>query len=808
MRESEAGTLETRADAGKPPVGTVRLWLDAIDLADKREEAWRKKADEVTERYRDEKERKGYRFNILHTNVSTLAPALYNSTPQPDVRRRFRDADPVGKAGAQMLERGLSFSVDAYDFDGVMQAVVHDSLLVGRGVPRVRYVPVFSPQAAEASQPSQKPQEEVAWEKAECELVDWKDFRVGPGRRWDEVPWVAFRHRLTREQAVSTFGSIAGALELDFIMDGAEKQDAREVADTFKRLTVWEIWDKERREIVFIAPCYKDGPLKTEKDTLGLESFFPCPRPLYDVDDPNSLTPLVPYSFYQDQAEELDRLTARITALVKVIKWRGISASDQATLTRLGEARDGDLVPVENYHEILANGGFDKSVWLWPIETAVKVLEQLYIARDQVKQVIFEITGVADIMRGQTDPNETLGAQQLKTQWGSLRLQKRQKEVQRLARDLMRMKAEIMAEKFSPQTLMMMTGVQLPTQAQKQQAQQMLAQLQQQAQMGGQAPQVPPEIEQVLKTPSLEEVMQLIKTDATRGYRIDIETDSTIQADQMQAQKNMGEFVQGTTGFMQAFGEAVLNGQVPPDVVVDLYTGFARNFKLGKQAEDALDRWAEMAQQASQQPKPPTPEEVKMQAEQQKMQMEGERDQQKHQLEMQRMEAEAAREKESAELEMAMKREEADIKRQQMRTQMMVERNKAISTVVQSKAKADGAVASEEAKRETERIKQGQMTGEIPKPQAGGSGDVAEGDDVPDFEAIITGMAQQGQQTAQAVEQIAQAVAQLVPAVSELVQRAKAPKTLIRRGGRMVAAKIGEEVRPINYGSDGSITVQ
>jgi hypothetical protein len=297
MRETEAGVFETRKDAGPAPQGTVRLWLDALDLADKREEGWRKKADQVTERYRDEKERKGYRFNILHSNIATLAPALYNSTPQPDVRRRFRDADPVAKAGAQILERCLSFAVDAYDFDGVMQAVVHDSLLVGRGVPRVRYVPVFAPQQAQASQPSQKPQEEVAWEKAECELVDWKDFRVGPGRRWDELPWVAFRHRLTREQAVQAFGNKAAALELDFVMDGMEKKEAREVADTFKRLTVWEIWDKERREIVFIAPVKKDAPLKVERDTLGLEGFFPVPRPLYDVDDPNCLTPLVPYEF-------------------------------------------------------------------------------------------------------------------------------------------------------------------------------------------------------------------------------------------------------------------------------------------------------------------------------------------------------------------------------------------------------------------------------------------------------------------------------------------------------------------------------
>jgi len=795
MKEAEAGTLETRADAGPGDAGIVKLWLDAIELQSEVERPWRKKADEVTERYRDEKERQGVQFNILHSNIATLAPALYNSTPQPDVRRRFRDADPIGKYGAQILERGLSFSIDAYDFDAVMQGVVHDSLLPGRGTARVRYVPTLQTVQGD------KPTEEVAWEEASCELVDWKDLRLGPGRRWEELPWIAFQHRLTREESVKAFGDLGKTVTLDFVMDGAEKKEAREIPDTFKRLSVWEIWDKQQREIVFIANSYRKAPLKREKDTLGLRGFFPIPRPVYDLDDPNSTVPMVPYKLYEDQAKELDRLTKRINALIAVIKWRGITAADATAIASLAKAADGDLVPVDNLHQVMAEGGIDKAVWLMPIEQAVKVVEQLYIAREQVKQTIFEITGVADIMRGQTDPNETLGAQQLKTQWGSLRLQKRQKEVQRFARDIMRMKAEIMAEKFSPQTLVMMTGVKLPSQQEKQAAQQQLQMMQQQAQQGGQQgqpPQIPPRIEEMLKLPALEDVIGMIKQDASRSYQIDIETDSTIQADQMVAQKNMGEFVQGAASFMQAFGEAVQTGQVPADVAVDLLTGFTRNFKLGKQAEDAMDRWSEQAQQASQQPKPPSPEEIEAQAKQQELKMQGEQAQAKHGMEMQKMQ----REGEFQQAEHAMKLEEmrasAQNEREKARTQMIVERNKAVSSVIQSKAKAEGAVASEGAKRKTEQIKQAQLK----------DGDKGTAAPVPESEDDIPDVMQVMQDTAEQVKQMAGALAQLVPAVTELVKQANAPRTIVKQGGRMVAAKIGDKVRPISYGADGSLTIQ
>ncbi|MGF2227203.1 hypothetical protein ACQT3V_13105 [Brucella sp. NF 2653] len=67
-------------------------WLERIKASESREDDWRKDAEAAEKTYAcDTKARHGklYDFNILHSNVETIVPAIYNSTPVPDVRRRF-----------------------------------------------------------------------------------------------------------------------------------------------------------------------------------------------------------------------------------------------------------------------------------------------------------------------------------------------------------------------------------------------------------------------------------------------------------------------------------------------------------------------------------------------------------------------------------------------------------------------------------------------------------------------------------------------------------------------------------------------
>ena len=97
-----------------------------------------KAEEDIVEREYEAEKTANSSFNILWSNTDTLAPAVFNSLPTPDVRRRFRDADPVGKQASEIIERTLSYEQDQYDAYKIAQDAVLDMLLPGRGVIRVR----------------------------------------------------------------------------------------------------------------------------------------------------------------------------------------------------------------------------------------------------------------------------------------------------------------------------------------------------------------------------------------------------------------------------------------------------------------------------------------------------------------------------------------------------------------------------------------------------------------------------------------------------------------------------------------------
>jgi hypothetical protein len=674
--ESEKQALEAR-DKAEANVKLVKLWLDAIDLATKEEAEWRKRAQAAIDIYRDHKERNERRFNILYANTETIIPSLYSSIPVPDIRRRYADNDPAGKVVAQILERAISYSVDAYDFDAVMRAAVSDCELPGRAITRVRYVPYLQPMEAQAEASGEvmegQPQEQVAYEEVICEHVPWSNFRRGPARMWGDLPWIAFELFLTREQLEALSPELGANIKLDCPVEGYdETKSDGPPPEVFKRARVWEIWDREKKQVLFIAESHKEAPIRVDGDPLELQGFFPIPRALYSTQTSDSLVPIEPYRYYKDQAEELDRITRRISKLILILKWRGFyPGSDQSAgaMTQLKDADDGDMIPVTDFQSFLAAAGGDlsKAFWMMPIEQASAVLTNLYLQREQIKQVIYEITGTADIMRGSTDPNETLGAQQIKAQWGSLRVQRKQAEVQRYARDLFRMKAELFATKFSMETLELMTGIKLPTMQDKQQAQ-MIAQQAQQAQQP-----VPDEVMKVLEQPTREEVEQLLRNDALRSFRIDVESDSTIRGDLTRFQENVTNFMNGTAQYLSAVGPMVQANVIPKEMAIRLYVPFTRQFKLGREVEDMLENMVTLAEQDAKQPQPPSPDEIKAQAEQtrskqetERMQMQMQGEQQKLSMDMQMKQAEHQFKMDEMQASMAIKQQELALKEQEL----------------------------------------------------------------------------------------------------------------------------------------------
>jgi hypothetical protein len=469
--------IETRDDLGTDPGGVVAFWLQQLKLAEREDRNFVKRGRKIVQRYRNETPRAATtrppaRFNVFWSNVETLKPILYGRTPKPDVERRHKNNDAVARLGAMILERALAWEDDLDEFDDVMQCVVEDKLIPGRGVARVYYEPKYGDPEED---PDEEPDEEtgdrptfrpVESERAPVRYIFWEDYRESPARSEHEVWWKAYRTYLTRDELRKRFGKkIGDAITLDYTPRGlGDDGETGPQADAFKKAQVWEIWDKKKKQVVWIAPSYKDRPCDTKGDPLELPGFFPSPRTLTATTTNETRSPIADYTEYQDQAIELDVLTSRIDRLQRALKVAGVyPSSEKATIEQLvDETSENRLIPVESWAALQDKGGLQNIIVWLPIEQIAKVLLTLYQARDKVLQTLYQTTGMADILRGETNPNETLGAQQLKSQFATRRISRQQKQVARFARDLMRLRGFVIARHFSPEMLMKMTGLPEP----------------------------------------------------------------------------------------------------------------------------------------------------------------------------------------------------------------------------------------------------------------------------------------------------------------------------------------------------------
>lgn len=557
-------------------------WLEELSQEEKAHTKWREKAKKVEKRYRLEQE-EHTSYNILWANVEILQAALYSQTPKPDVQRRFKDGNPIGKDVAMMLERALSFSIDAYDFDGVVQPAVNNYLVSAMGQVRVNYVPFFgegAPQRidlevqvdpdsqeekflrdGEEVDPDEvsreddsafimEPTEEVVFQAVDCSTVPWSRFRYSPAKDWDTVWWVGEDHYLTEDQVRKTFVIKGGeTIPLGYKHQGDEKNQSEG-----QLAKVTEIWDKRTRTHFGVCEGidrilkFKAGEGEAEDDPLGLSTFWPYPKPMLANTVAGNVIPIPDYCFYQDQALEMHNLTNRIEGLTNQLKWRGAYDGSFPQLQDVVNGGDGSFKAIENFAARFDGKGLDAVMAFMPLQELQGVMVALMETREQVKQTIFEVTGISDIVRGATKASETLGAQQLKGQFANMRLSRRQRIVQQFIREIFRIKAEIIAEHFEDDVLTLMTGIEM--------------------------------------TP---EMRAILESDVLRAFNIDIETDSTVLSDQTEEQEARTQVVTALTEMIQQWGPLIV--QAPPlaKLAKQLILFELQAFKSGRVLEEVVE---------------------------------------------------------------------------------------------------------------------------------------------------------------------------------------------------------------------------
>jgi hypothetical protein len=558
-----------------------------------------------------------------------MQSALYATNPKPDVRRRYKDfptlspadlrnAPPeiaqqlldenkimgerynkVGKDVALVTERALTYTMDTQDFFGNASNAVLSFVKFSAGTMRARYCPVItegmakkitvikngdkyeredggefefdSVQIDEAGGFFVEDVEEFKeYEEIKPEFVPITRFHWECVSSWEDVSWCVIDHYLTKEELIEQFGEKKAALiSLNYSESGNKARGSRNIK-TATRALIRECFDKRKLRVQIYAEGL-DELLEDMEDPYNLQDFYPFPKPMLGTMGDDGINPIPDYVYYQDQHAELNTITSRIAKLLNVIKYRGVYDGSLAAMNNITSLDDGEFQSATNYAELAATMGgtldLNNLIAEMPIAQAQNLLNSMYTYREQVIKVIYEITGIADIMRGSSKSSETLGAQQLKSQYANLRLQTKQQIVERFFRDYFRIMSEFICEKFDAENLKEMTGIEI--------------------------------------TPDMEAIMT---SDLSRSYIIDVETDSTVMQDAAEDQKNR---VEALTAMSTMFSQLapMLQMGVPMDLVGQMLLFGMKGFKGGRELEDMIQTLLD-AQSAPKEPPQPTEEEM------------------------------------------------------------------------------------------------------------------------------------------------------------------------------------------------------
>ena len=654
---------------------TYEDWYKTIMGYERSYKRWEARVDRIVKKYKDDSRydrNPNARFNILWSNVQTIQPAIFARLPRPDVSRRFRDNDPIGRVASMMLERALEFEIEHYgDYKSAMNNSVLDRLLGGRGVAWVRYEPHIvgdkhedepndGLEVTEDSDEAETPeatdienQERIEYECCPVDYVHWRDFGHTVGRTWEEVTAVWRKVYMSRPALIERFGEELGyKIPLDTKPDDL-KQSYKSDDGVYEAL-IYEIWDKETGKVLWISKSL--GKILDERDDpLGLENFWPCPKPLYSTLTTDSLEPIPDFVIYQDQARELDVLCDRIDGLINALKVRGVYDASASELQRLfSEGENNTMIPVHNWMAFAEKQGMKGAIDLVDLAPFASALMSCYQAMEQVKGQIYELMGIADIQRGQTDPSETLGAQIIKSNNAAGRLKTQQHAVVDFATTLLSIKAQIICNHFTDDTLIKISGA---------------------MQLSDQDKQLIPQ------------AIELLRNEAAKNFRIEVTSDSMIYQDEQQEKQDRMAFLQAVGGFMAQAVPMVQNTPELAPMALEMLKFGVTAFKAGKQLEGIIDETADklrmMSQQQQGQPKPLPPEiqkaQMDNQSKMQQIQMQAQVEQAKLQGQMQLEKAKQEYQAQENQLKFQLEQQrnaadrEMELKVAQMK--MMTERN-------------------------------------------------------------------------------------------------------------------------------------
>jgi uncharacterized protein (UPF0335 family) len=592
-----AEQIESQGQYSDTPRGWAERWQVELDAARKNVEKAQRQGDKAVKRFLDEQTDvqgggpETGRLNLFHANVTTQQSMLYGKIPAVEVGRRFADSsDDVARSAAEALERMLNTDIerDSDTFAEALHMCLEDRLIPGLGEMRFRYVVEFEerevpPQVEERPDPLTGEMQSVelapgyteevkSFEDVESAYVNWKDILRSPARNKSEVRWVAYRAYMSKEAVAERFGKKIAEVVPMKGKGSKESENSRPENDPWQRAEVWEIWDKDTRKVYWYVEGH-GAVLDIKDDPLGLEGFFPGPAPMIANTTTRQYVPKPDLEFGRVLYDQIDTLNAKAGLLEDAIRVAGGYDKNSPELGKLLQnTGQNQMIPVENWAMFAEGGGFKGRVEWFPLDGVVTALNIVAQRLEAKIQLLYQITGMSDIMRGSTNATETLGAQQLKAKFASVKVQRLQDEFARFATESQKIKGEIIAKHFDAKTIIERSNIMQTADAQ-----------------------------------FAEQAVQLIK-DNFSAYRIEVKPEAVAMADYAALKSERTEYLGALSTFLPPMIQAAqaINGALP--FLLEMLKWTMAGFRGASSVEGILDQAIAAAKKAAEQPEPPKPD--------------------------------------------------------------------------------------------------------------------------------------------------------------------------------------------------------
>jgi hypothetical protein len=599
------------------PTGWAQRWGVEFGQAKEFHRKWRESGKVATSKYlgRDMKttdpESPGYNLNLFSANINTMMSMLYGKVPQVSVDRRWADPeDQVARVAAEMASRLLNGDIETAgnDFSSVLRGTLQDRLIPGVGVARVRYSCDVAEETVEDT--------DVTAETKEDEWIDdvyvpWQDVLWSPCRYWSEMRWLAFRIYKDKKEVKQFLSDVKDgnkiADELQYNSKAPLENATQRTSETWDKCEIWEIWDKITKQVFW----WVDGHpriLKSVEDPLELEGFYPAPPFFIANVTTMEYVPKNDYTFAASLYREIDRLEERIALLTMAIRVAGVydKKAGQDVGRLVNETAENKLIPVDSWAAFQERGGIKGSMEFLPIEDIASVLQILQQQQQARIEQLYQITGMADIMRGQAAGDKPASAteQQIKVKFASVRIQSIQDEFTRFATDLQKIRFEIMCKHFDVETMIENSNMMNTA--------------------DGKNPEIPDLVMQAAN---------FLKDSDQAKWRIQIQPESMAMVDYAQLKQERTEYINSLGIFLQSSFPIAEKFPAATPILMELLKWGLAGFKGSKQIEGVIDRaMAAMETQAKQgQGQPPPNPEIE------KIKMEMQQDQQNHQAKLEQM---------------------------------------------------------------------------------------------------------------------------------------------------------------------------